>query len=413
LGFGQVVFVAVDLEAPPLREWQSRPRLVARLLEQNATPQDEAIQDIGQVAHEGYDDLVGQLRAALDQFHGVTRVSFTAVATLTVLYILLIGPADYFLLQRVLRRMEWTWVTFPSLVLLFCLLAFLLVPVFKGQRLRINQVELVDIDAQTLLVRGTMWAHVYSPRTDTYDLAYRPGAAAWQTDGTWLSWQGLPGAGLGGMQNRSTAELFSRPYAMAISSRDGSSASLVDMPIQVASSKTLTARWWGEARQPVRSQLQIDRRHNRLHGSFTNPLPVALTDCVLSHGTWTYRLDRQFSPGETINVRDMRERSLTMHLTRRTLENVTIPWDLAGTDVPRILEMMMFHRAAGGPSYTSLTHQHQGFTDLSGHLDLGLAILTGWTSEPAGQLVRNDNSLSADYDRQWTFYRFVLPVADE
>ncbi|MBK8024645.1 MAG: hypothetical protein IPK19_25285 [Chloroflexi bacterium] len=38
------------------------------------------------------------------------------------LYILLVGPANYFLLSRINRR-EWAWVTIPILILVFSALA--------------------------------------------------------------------------------------------------------------------------------------------------------------------------------------------------------------------------------------------------------------------------------------------------
>ena len=45
-------------------------------------------------------------------------VPFWLVAGLIVVYILLIGPGDYFFLRKLVGRMEWTWLTFPLVVLL-------------------------------------------------------------------------------------------------------------------------------------------------------------------------------------------------------------------------------------------------------------------------------------------------------
>ena len=60
--------------------------------------------EVGQVAHVGYTDIIGQLRGALDQFSGVTLFAFSWVAVLLGVYVLLIGPGDYFFLNRVLGR---------------------------------------------------------------------------------------------------------------------------------------------------------------------------------------------------------------------------------------------------------------------------------------------------------------------
>ena len=43
-------------------------------------------------------------------------IPFGWVAFFIFLYILLIGPGDYFFLKKVLKRMELTWITFPTIV---------------------------------------------------------------------------------------------------------------------------------------------------------------------------------------------------------------------------------------------------------------------------------------------------------
>ena len=65
----------------------------------------------------GVSDLSTILRTALEQFPGVKLIPFGWVAFFIFLYILLIGPGDYFFLKKVLKRMELTWITFPTIVL--------------------------------------------------------------------------------------------------------------------------------------------------------------------------------------------------------------------------------------------------------------------------------------------------------
>ncbi len=420
LGFGQVLFIAVDLDAPPVSQWNGRARLVARLIsnEQEQREDRTSLLESGQVVHEGYDDMVGQLRTALDQFNGVAVVDFTTVAALTVIYILLIGPADYFLLRRFVRRMEITWVTFPLTVVLFCTVAGFLAFSTKGQQLRVNQVELVEIDAETSSVRGTVWAHLYSPRADRYDLSFQPELSMpFKSQGSVLSWQGLPGEGLGGLQSGSGAQLFNQVFSASYAvdtwqdGPNGFETAVKQMPLQVSSTKSLSARWWGRVGQAVKSDLYLDE-YDRLHGQLTNPLDVDLMECVVSHGTSTYRLNRKLNAGETIDIDGdgLRERSLAMHLTRRTVDESAKQWDPAGGDIPRILEVMMFYYTAGGRTYTNLSNRYQPYIDMSRHLPLDVAILTGWTQQHLGHLKRGDESLTNDYDRTWTFYRIVMPV---
>ena len=161
-GFGQVIFVAADLDEPPLDKWPDRPLLVARLLDMPTGRADESAENAAMM-HYGYDDLAGQLRSALDQFTGVRLVPFWLVAGLIVGYILLIGPADYFFLRKVVRRMEWTWLTFPLVVALVCVAAYVLAYRLKGDQLRVNQIDLVDVDAASGQMRGRHVAERLQP----------------------------------------------------------------------------------------------------------------------------------------------------------------------------------------------------------------------------------------------------------
>ena len=177
VGFGEVTYVALDLEQAPLAQWPARPRLIARLLQTRSEEEDSAIgsEGLGQVTHLGYDDIAGQLRSALDQYSHVTLVRFSWIAGILVLYILLLGPLDFFGLHR-LGRPHWTWVTFPLTVIAFCLLAIWLSQRWKGNRVEVNQMDVVDVDLAQGTVRGTTWANVYSPQRHAIGLG--PGSSA-------------------------------------------------------------------------------------------------------------------------------------------------------------------------------------------------------------------------------------------
>lgn len=435
-GFGQITYAAVDLDASPIAGWSGRRRFVARLLEttlRRPEETDESRQS-GQVAHIGYRDMTGQLRGALDQFAGVTPFAFSWVAGLIVVYILLIGPADYFFLRKLVRNMAWTWITFPAAVVGCCVLAWYLSSVSRGDSVKINQVDLVDVDVDQQLVRGTSWSHVYSPATQRFDLSLETGApvdksASGDASGQLLSWQGLPGDAMGGMNTENAARLFNQPYRISSAAlpQEAGSASLTDLPIQVGSSKTLVARWWNESDVGRLDKLVSRRQTGLLRGTFGNPLDVELEDCILYFGSWAYVMDRGLSPRQTITVAELpAPRTLEWHLTRRKVEtggrrrgevdddrNLATSWDRSSDDVPRILELMMLHDAAGGTTYTGLGGDYQGFVDLSAHLGLDRAVLVGRVKRPAAQLMRDGRSLADDYDRRWTYYRLVFPVTPE
>ena len=418
-GLGQVVFVAVDLDRDPIAEWKGRERFIARLLEWTLSkrPRNESPATVGPMRHSGYSDLTGQLRGALDQYREVSFVPFWLVAVLVTGYLVLIGPVDYLLVRHVLRRVQWTWLTFSFMVVGACILAYSLTTKLKGENLYVNQVDIADVDTTTGFVRGTTWAHTYSPATRTYDLSLSPsiacGGDAWRDHEVLLSWQGLPGTALGGMNTTSTAERMSDAYV--IDTRGDSSmksAGIWGIPIQIWSSKGFHARWHGELDLPAISKLQV-QSDGRLRGEIGSPLACDLTDCFLYYTPWAYNIGK-VSAGQTVTVGSASERSsLQWRLTRRTYSDrgdMTTPWDQYSRNVPRIIEMMMFHDLAGGEAYTGLSNHYQTYVDLSSHLSIGRAILVGRTHSAVATLRSGNESLEDHYDQQWTFYRFILPV---
>ena len=220
VGLGRVVFVAFDLDLSPFSQWPDQPRLLARLLgfALDEAGDDESVHaGLGPVTHVGFSDLSGQLRHALDQFSGVRLVPFSWIAGLMVAYVAIIGPLDYWLLRR-WGRHEWTWLTFGSSVILFTALAVVLAHRWKGHEFRCNQVTLIDMDLASGMVRGTTWAHLFSPRTSQIALQTQPRATfTWATPPQQAtSWQGLPGDGFGGLDRRDRIETFKRPYQIAV-----------------------------------------------------------------------------------------------------------------------------------------------------------------------------------------------------
>ena len=243
---------------------------------------------LGHVTELGYTDLVGQLHVALSQFAGVQLVPFAVVAALVVVYILLHRPAGLFVSEEVVGRMEWTWVTFPAMVLAFSGGTYALAHWLKGNQLRVNQVDLVDLDAESGVVRGTSWSTLYSPRIDTFDLiAARPiraKSASTEKPRVLLSWMAVPGSGLSGVGRAAGSAMFTQPYDFS-----PQLDAIEHLPIAMWSTRSLVARWWAEAPSPLVAQL-TDRGDHLLGGTLTLPAVWPLTDAVLIYDRWAYPL---------------------------------------------------------------------------------------------------------------------------
>src|SRR5438094_54206 len=129
---------------------------------------------------------------------------------------------------------------------------------------------------------------------------------------------------------------------------------------------------------PADSKLTIDR-YGLLAGEFRLPIPISLTDCILAHGEKLYRVGT-LSHGQRVQMADLAPLDLEARLTQRRVEqtkDISTPWEQDSTDIPRIMQMLMFHEAARGTTYTGLTHRYQPRIDLSQHVHLGQAVLVG------------------------------------
>jgi hypothetical protein len=417
-GFGQVVFVAFDLDQPPLADWEGRPRMVLKIIRGEFSQDNRAAaqSQSGQVSHVGYHDMVGQLRGALDQFETVPFVAFSVVASLILVYIVLIGPVDYFLLKNVMGRMQLTWVTFPLIVLAFLVLAVILKSQLKDSRILVNQVDVIDVDAETGLVRGTTWAHIYSPITEKYDVTLQPSVTrdADAVTTNLLSWQAMPGTGLGGLGSITAAATFADPYVISVAEE---APAIVGLPIQIGSTTSISSRWWQQSKWDHTTTLTANA-DGLLHGTVVNPLDVEMYDCMIFFSRWVYHLERtrgRLKPGQTARAEDERPRDLKWKLTRRDLQHlkdVATPWNPASFDVPRIMEIMMFQDVAGGDQYTKLSHRYQDYIDISSHLSKhsGRAILVGRIKERGSKISVDGQVVDSEAGRHWTFCRIVLPV---
>jgi len=411
-GLGQIIFVALDLDHASLKNWKGRVRLTASLLQQGGETQQSDRGARGGIRQLGYDDLVGQLRAALDQFPGVSLVNFTTVSVLTIAYLLLIGPADYLLLSRLNLPRAVTWFTFPAVAVGAIAVAAIIDRQVHGSRMRLNQAEIIDIDLANQTARGTVWTHVYSPITKGVDAGLDlslPSGLVSSTSVGWLSWQGLPGDALGALESRQPVLVRREPYLITL---PGAMPRIDGLTVQVASSKSLAACWWATTDLPADNKLTIDR-FGLLTGDFQSPLPVALSECILAHDEKMYRIGA-LSPGQRIRMADLAPLDIEARLTQRRVEqtkDISTPWERDSVDIVRIMQMLMFHEAARGSTYTGLTHRYQPRVDLSQHVRLGAAVLVGRASEPVARLSDRDAPIVDAADTNtFTWYRIVLPV---
>src|SRR5262249_20798521 len=133
-------------------------------------------------------DAASVLQERLESFDEVPVISFGWVALFILLYIAVVGPLDYLFLKQVVKRLELTWITFPAVVLVVSALAYFSAYYLKGNDLRINKLDLVDLVAEFDAVGsrchssqayGTTWFTLFSPRIQNYTVGAEPAQDSW------------------------------------------------------------------------------------------------------------------------------------------------------------------------------------------------------------------------------------------
>ncbi len=423
-GFGQVTLVAFDLDSAALGNWSGRGRLLNRLLgrKMGATT-EQAHVATGQWQQHVYDDLSEQLLDALDQFDAVELVPFWLIASLVFVYLLLIGPLDYLLVHRYVRRPAATWFTFSLTVLLFATATLAARRWLKGDAVQVNQIDIVDVDFSGqpavgyALARSTTWLNLYTPEARLFNLRARPDVSLihfrrWQGG---LSWLGDPGAGLGAMRSAAADVGLGVGYGL-----DLDAGTLSGVPIAAGSTKALVDRRCARVPLTCETSLTLDPLRRRLRGILENPFDVPLFDAVLFHASQAISLGPIAARARIdLSGRGQSHAAADLLRQRRTIDDqADIRYDLKNLDARRIAEVMMFHQAAGGTAYTHLSNRYQSRIDLSRHLQLGRAVLVAlikghgavletWSDDdPAAKTI-----LDPGRGRAITVVRFIFDVA--
>ncbi len=305
-GMGSLTVVALPLDNQLFSNWNGQQKFWQQLVNvvgpKVRAPDDKEGIALGERSEA---DVTTKLHRTLDAFN-VPMISFGWVALFIFLYILIVGPLDYLILKKVFKRLEWTWITFPVVVIAISVVAYFTAYALKGDQLKINKVDLVDIDLRTSLDKdykpkrayayGTTWFCLLSPRIQNYTIGVQPELSVWAEGAkggdVMVTWMGRPEFGdYAGMGKSRSAGLFRRSYEYAEDAHG-----LRDVPIAVWTTKAFTAYWDGRF-DPQQAPFVIDLTYD-VHnpdqptsGTIQSNLPVDLEDVQLFYGPRVYSLD--------------------------------------------------------------------------------------------------------------------------
>ncbi len=448
-GFGRVTMLSVDIDRDPLVRWSALPRLIERLVEGTGPVESVIGRDRtassrsrgGALSYSGISDLKTQLHGVQDEFEQVSRLEIWQVLLLVIVVLLLVGPVDFLFVRHVLKRPRATWVTLPLMILVMTLLAVWAGVAANGRDVLVNQLDIVDVDTVTGRIGGRTWATIYSAgsrrfRVEARSAGWSDGRPPAETEGEdrEVVWSGVPEESFGGMHRDGRRALTEPDYRVAT----GVSESMIDdLPVAVWSTRTMTASWRTRVESPVTGTLD-STGVGQLSGELRHGLPGTLDDWLIAHGNRVF-LERSVNGKRRswkagtpmrLGTSGIRIESLRGYLTRTTTRKVvrkhgfgsdvfSVPgqYDARSRNPADWLEILTFHRAAGGVGYTGLENRDLAELDLSDLLTLDRAILLGRLVAASSdgtvagtELVVNGEPVSALGSRRVTYVRVVLKV---
>jgi hypothetical protein len=425
-GFGQVTVLGIELTLPPFSRWTGRTAFIKQLLQ--LVIETETTKSVARSAlsQSGITDLASQWRAAVIHMPDVARPTLWGALGILLLYSAVIGPLDYLLVHKLLKRPQWTWGTLPALVLVASVGTVWLAHAANGDTDKLTQLDVVDLDVGRQEVTARSWVTTYSTENRVWNIEATPIRLNPTRPQTTLSWLGFPENSSGGLYRESGFDL-SRAVAHSVADR----SSLNRVPFAKWSSKSLTSESSWIATSPLVEAQLTSTSTNELRGSIVHHFPFELHDWIVVHEKWIYRPHPKFGEAATIWPADQTwtpaddrnyGRELKGFLTRTTTtkrhakkgvvqEDVLVSqerYDPLNLDPSDILQMMTLHEAAGGKGYTGLDHHSMHTFDLSPMLSQDRAVVIARFAEPTTEW--QFNGTARNPTRYHGFVRLLLPV---
>ncbi len=397
VGLGTVVYFAADLSVAPLANWTGRGRLLLKIL--GVDPDDvKATSDASLFVKRGYSDWSGQIRSALDSFEGVKVVSFSLIATLLFVYLLVVAPIDWFIAKKLLKRPITTWIVFPLSVVIFSTVAVLIVKSSTPKEPVLNQAEVLDVDLESGIARATTWLGFYSPCGKRYDFETSTILSKTEPLCSTFVPLTLSGKGLGGAeQNNYLPRVWDEPYQIL---SDSEKIGIVRTPIAPRSSKSFVCRTISKIKDLPKAPGLVDDGLT-LKGSVINPFDVPIYSAYILYEGGAYSLGT-LAPGETqieqgtARVEPMRvlneHRSSVPATQAGTWDSTT--YNCVSTRIPYILRTASFYEFGGGEDNFGIAKRLQGDVDLSELLRCDRAVVYGTVVDPYYEEYRSSDELA-------------------
>ncbi len=424
-GLGKVKFFAGELESQSIQSWAGKPLLLKLLISEQWAAKPTS-------GNSNAEDLSVQLHGSLDRFPKLIIGNLTQMTAIVFVLLIVIGPLDYFLVAKRWKSPRATWLTISLSAIGCCGLLVFMQKSWKPSGSTVNQTEVVDWDMVTEQFHGRVFAHLYGGKRGLYDISWQPSEKSLfklardrsnasdkmsALPNSRIDWFGMPGKSIGGFQSTIGTDRMLPGYRIE---RDSSAeVKIKGLAIPEAGTKALTSGWTAEIENAPSSDLRtVPGAMDLLTGTIVNPLPNDLLGSMLFYRGRFYTLPTRFASGDSITLTIS---NVPKDIARRLQRRISVdgkdqgtPWrsgDL--TDVKRIFEIMLFHKAAGAGSYTiGQENRYLSWLDQSDLLKTDRAILFGELENTQGDwtVVRDGIRSEIAMGTTASFARVILPV---
>jgi hypothetical protein len=452
-GFGTITYFAGDLSGKPLGNWRDKTALVKKILQWDANKQSISQQDMSLI-RPAYNDISGQIRSAADRFDEVKIIPFSLILIILVAYWLVIGFADWFIVRKLLKRPMSAWITFPLWILIFCIAGYVIVVQSRPSQAILRELVVVDLNPEQNSFRYSLWGNLYSPLDSHYslDLAENnltenknssgvnvsqnifvtknirdddksnsveinlginsvTSESNWTIDNgvVFLSWLGLPGDGLGGMNPKTF-----NPTVWRNGSIQEKPEKIKNVPIQIRSTKSFYGERFGVSKniKSIKSKLKSDE--GLPVGELLFDDVPALKDAALIYGRWLIPLGDTPNRGQIIIDKKSQRRDVgDILLSKIAIDNDSLrsisTYNTQSVDAAYIVKVLTVHERLGGYETIGLFNTFQRSLDMSNILSTNHAIIIG---EFASDQISPDNiNVSVSVIRHTKIImRQILPV---
>lgn len=163
LGSGFVDFVALDLQSAPFDGWSGTIDFWSALLSPGAAYPSWLAPDVSL-----RQQIAASMPYPLSNLPVLDLPSVKGLALLLGIYILVVGPGNYFLLKR-RQKLHWAWVTIPVITVIFSIGSFVLGYALHGSDIFINKIAVIETQPSGL-ANVTTYVGLFSPNRQTYEV---------------------------------------------------------------------------------------------------------------------------------------------------------------------------------------------------------------------------------------------------